>query len=347
METTMALGGSDDDRHSSLAAPPLDGEVSCHVPSLSPVSVQVRAGRLELAAGVHHAPLLVGVDGAERGPRRRGVLVAAVRDAVVLLDVLVLGDVVLVAEVDGEDVAVGPDRVQEDGHGHGLGGDGGEVGREDDAAHVRAEHRVVDVPGEGGRALDHAHRHGHLAGLDVPGAHQVDGEAASVEGGERVRGVVAGGGEGDPVAAGGPAAVGVHPLAVGEPRHRALAELADVGVVHDVEVLVRPGAAGPVARRPEHELAPVRAARREGVVETPRGEPVLVGAAARRHVRDGVNLQRAPEGEGRADAHVQGVLVWVLVPRRREDAIGAPGLQTLLSWLFRNLMINLVVCKHC
>lgn len=49
----------------------------------------------------------------EHGPGRSGVLVSAVRDAHELVQVLVLRHVVRV-DVDGEDVAVGPDGVEED-----------------------------------------------------------------------------------------------------------------------------------------------------------------------------------------------------------------------------------------
>ena len=115
-----------------LAASLWDGEVSGHVPSLSSVRVHVWASRLELGTALvgEHVPLLIGILRGKLGPCRRGVLVATMRDAVELLDILVLGDVVRVAEVDGEDVTVWPDRVQKDGHRDGLVGDRGGRGRQ-------------------------------------------------------------------------------------------------------------------------------------------------------------------------------------------------------------------------
>ena len=118
--------------------------------------------------------------------------------------------------------------------------------------------------------------------------------------------------------------MGVGPRPVGQPRHRAVPVLPDLRVLHDVQVLVL--LLPPVSRRPEHELIPVRAARRERVVELALGElPPLPRAAG--DVGDGADLQRLAGVEGGAHTDVQDVLVGVLVPHRGADAVGALGLE--------------------
>ena len=216
-----------------LTVPFGDANLAGHVPTLASVRMRVRARRDVLVLHDEEVPLRVRVVRGEHGPRRRGVLVPAVRDADEPLHVLVPRHVVRV-DVHGEDVAVGPDGVQEERQRHRVGGHRGEVGRHRDAPPVRAEHRVVHVPGDVVPAPDHPH---HRPGRHV---HQVDGEVARVEAVvalRRVRRPVPVRREHDPLPVRRPLAVRVRPLAGGHPRHRRLAAIlafSGVGVLHYV-----------------------------------------------------------------------------------------------------------------
>jgi len=129
------------------AAPPGDAEVSGHVPAPTVVRVRVGGARRRVRVLHQHVPLRVGVVRGEHRPRRRRVLVPAVRHPVEVLHVLVLARVLRV-DVHHEDVAVGPHGVDEERQRDGSTDTEARSAVTAMAPAVRAEHRVVHVPGQ-------------------------------------------------------------------------------------------------------------------------------------------------------------------------------------------------------